>query len=114
MRAHRLILWIVALAPCGFSNTAGAVEPGYGDYTRWRDWARWQPGVRAGLASSYDRTDGNGDCCWYESPEGFQWGSGTCTAATITGPGIIYRFWMPHQTADHAFAVRMYFDGETT
>ncbi|MBZ0269003.1 DUF2961 domain-containing protein, partial [bacterium] len=35
-------------------------------------------------------------------------------AATLPGPGIIYRFWMPHRAAAEPFAVRMFFDGEAT
>jgi hypothetical protein len=35
-------------------------------------------------------------------------------AATIQGPGIIYRFWMPHRAAATPFALRLYFDGEAT
>src|SRR5262249_21695850 len=66
------------------------------------------------LASSYDRSDGNNDFCEYESPPGLQYGSVVATVKTISGPGIIRRFWMPHLTANRSFLVRLFFDGETT
>lgn len=87
---------------------------GYGDYTAWEDWARVRPGVRAGLASSYDRQGGNHDFNHYQDPPGELHGSQMVTAKTVDGPGIVYRFWMPHLTANKDFLVRMYFDGETT
>ena len=87
---------------------------GYGDYTAWEDWPRVRLGVQAGLASSYDRDTYNNDYSWYEDPPGFRTENEIVTARTITGPGIIYRFWMPHMTAKDNFMVHMYFDGEPT
>ena len=91
---------------------AGAADPGYGTYTDWLGWARLSVGAHAGLASSYDRSGGNYDFSQYEYPVGLCREAVPATVKTITGPGIIYRFWMPHLTADRAFAVRMFFDGE--
>jgi hypothetical protein len=89
-------------------------EPGYSDYLEWVDWARLKPGVTAGLASSYDRTGENADYSWYEWPEYQPLDAMVCTVKTIDGPGIIYRFWMPHLTAKRIFDISMYFDGEST
>ena len=69
---------------------------------------------RPGLASSWDRTGGNYDANYYGFPPGFIEGDLDVTAATLAGPEIIYRFSMPHRTATQRFAIRMYFDGETT
>ena len=90
------------------------VVPGYDDYTAWADWARLRVGARAGLASSYDRSGGNADYSHYEWPEGLIREEVAATVKTINGPGVIYRFWMPHLTSNRVFVVRMYFDGEQT
>lgn len=87
---------------------------GYEAYTAWEDWARLRTGTQAGLASSYDRLGGNADYSHYEEPNGLRTVNEIVTAKTIQGPGIIYRFWMPHYTANRNFIVRMYFDGEQT
>lgn len=91
-----------------------ATTPGYSTYAEWHDWARLQRGVQAGLASSYDRTGGNDDFSHYEDPPGLITVEMPCTVATLTGPGVVWRFWMPHLTATRGFTVRLYFDGETT
>ncbi|HLB74333.1 MAG TPA: DUF2961 domain-containing protein, partial [Sedimentisphaerales bacterium] len=105
----RIIFCFVALWPgiC-LSETAG----GYSAYNSWADCARLRVGINAGLASSYDRQGGNDDFSHYEEPNGIRTGNEIVTAATLSGPGIIYRFWMPHLTAKRNFIVRMYFDGE--
>jgi len=87
---------------------------GYGDYTDWKGWARVSPGSQAGLASSYDRAGGDYDFNQYEYPPGWIQGDRPTVAATLKGPGIIYRFWMPHRIAYDGFHLRMYFDGETS
>ncbi|MCK6456196.1 MAG: DUF2961 domain-containing protein [Phycisphaerae bacterium] len=89
-----------------------AQDAAYGPLTDWRGWARWRPGTRAVLASSYDRTGGNADYCWYESPPGLQYAPGVCTVRTISGPGVVRRFWMPHYTSNFQFLVRLYFDDD--
>ncbi|MEZ4652846.1 MAG: DUF2961 domain-containing protein [Candidatus Eisenbacteria bacterium] len=106
-----LPLCLAWLAPL---ESGAQSDGGYADYLDWIGWARVVPQVRPGLASSWDRTGGNIDADNYESPPGRIFGDLDVTAATILGPGIIYRFWMPHRTATTPFAVRMYFDGETT
>ena len=88
------------------------VAPGYADYTAWADWARLRIGTQAGLASSYDRSGGNADYSHYEKPEGLIREKVVATVKTIKGPGVIYRFWMPHLTSNRVFVLRMYFDGE--
>jgi hypothetical protein len=111
-------IWWLALAVSLFvlaPATAAAQDAGgYGDYVDWRGWARVAPQERPGLASSYDRAGGMIDYNHYEFPPGMIYGNLNVTAATIRGPGIIYRFWMPHRIAASPFAIRMYFDGEAT
>jgi len=89
-------------------------QTGYSAYTSWADWARLRVRSNAGLASSYDREGGNDDFSQYEEPNGIRTDNEIVTAKTISGPGIIYRFWMPHMTAKRNFIVRIYFDGEET
>jgi hypothetical protein len=66
------------------------------------------------LASSYDRSGGNDDYSHYESPPGLITEDVNAIVKTIEGPGVIYRFWMPHVMARRNFVVRMFFDGEAT
>ena len=107
----KIVICSVALWPAVcFSE----VVTGYDAYTAWEDWARLRRGVKAGLASSYNRSGGNGDYSHYESPEGLITEEVVATVKTIEGPGVIYRFWMPHVMARRHFVVRMYFDGEAT
>ncbi|MFH1747583.1 MAG: DUF2961 domain-containing protein [Planctomycetota bacterium] len=105
-----LILLVISVA----AQSGAAAEPGYAQYMVWSDWARWSTGLRPGLASSYDRSGDNNDYNHYEWPEGLLDGDFDTVAATVTGPGVFYRFWMPHRTANQHFPVRMYFDGEAT
>ncbi len=86
----------------------------YDPYIDWSSWAKLKINTSAGLASSYDRTSGNSDYNYYEEPNGFRTNNEIVTAKTIQGPGVIYRFWMPHLAAKSNFLVRMYFDGELT
>jgi len=96
------------------SGSAAAQVPGYSTYTDWRDWARLKRGATAGLASSYDRTGENDDFSQYESPAGLIITETPCTVGTLAGPGVVWRFWMPHLTSNQGFVVRLYFDGEET
>ena len=91
-----------------------AVPLGYESYTEWDKLPQLRLGAQAGLASSYDRSGGNYDWSHYEYPEGLIEDERVCTVKTIQGPGVIYRFWMPHYMGRHHYVVRMYFDGETT
>lgn len=87
---------------------------GYESYADWEDLPRLRLGAQAGLASSYDRIGDNNDWNYYEWPEGQIKDERVCTVKTIQGPGIIYRFWMPHCMTIKHYPVRMYFDGEST
>ena len=95
-------------------QAAAATDPGYADYATWAGWAALWVGARAGIASSYDRSGGNADYSHYESPEGLILVETDVTIKTLEGPGVIYRYWMPHTTANHGFTVRIFFDGEST
>jgi len=110
------IISLVAISAWLFcpQSYSAQVAPGYGSYTVWEDWACLHIGLEAGLASSYDRDGGNKDYSHYESPEGLITEEIPATVQTIDGPGIIYRFWMPHLTANRNFPIRMYFDDEST
>ncbi|MCA9757857.1 MAG: DUF2961 domain-containing protein [Candidatus Eisenbacteria bacterium] len=88
-------------------------DGGYGDYVDWEGWARVSEVDRAGMASSVDPLGSRYDYNHYEYPTGWILSDRDVVAATIHGPGIIYRFWMPHRSALTPFYVRMYFDGET-
>jgi len=105
-----LYLWAGCFSAAASAQTAA----GYGEYTAWQNWAKLRPGTQAGLASSYDRAGANADFCHYESPSGIVTAEQHVTVATLTGPGVIRRFWMPHYTANRYFMVRMFFDGQTT
>ncbi len=87
---------------------------GYESYADWEDLPRLRLGAQAGLASSYDRIGDNNDWSYYEWPEGQIKDERVCTVKTIQGPGVIYRFWMPHCISIDRYVVRMYFDGEST
>jgi hypothetical protein len=95
------------------ASAAGAQT--YDVYQTLSDWnsiATAKTGVTAGLASSYDRAGDNDDFNQYESPLGLQTGTFPTVVKTLTGPGVITRFWMPHATADVGFTVKMTVDGE--
>jgi len=90
------------------------------DYEALADWnslCEAKTWITAGIATSYDRDGGNNDYNWYEWPEGFQdpeeqeVESIPTRIVTLTGPGIITRFHMPHADADEAFTVRLTIDG---
>lgn len=85
---------------------------GYQALTQWSKWPLLRKSEKAGLASSYDRLGTNYDFSYYEEPNGLRTLDETVNVATIQGPGVIYRFWMPHYTANRNFDIRMYFDGE--
>lgn len=109
---RHLPAWVFALL--SLASVARAQElGGYADYLAWEDWARLQPGVRAGMASSYARTGTNEDYNHYQDPPGFVTGDTVATVVTLGGPGIVTRFWMPHVTANLAFPVRLFLDGES-
>jgi hypothetical protein len=80
----------------------------------WEELPCVRTGVQAHLASSYDRTGGNDDYSNYEWPTGLVLYETPVTIATIQGPGMLTRFWMPHVMARRDFVVKMFFDGEQT
>lgn len=114
--ARRLVVIAVSVL-AGFVfcvRCDAATWTGYTALAEWESWARLRVGCQVELASSYDRNGGNADYSHYESPVGLIFDEIDTIAKTIIGPGVIYRFWMPHMTAKKGFAVRMYFDGEST
>ncbi|MCK5472807.1 MAG: DUF2961 domain-containing protein, partial [Planctomycetes bacterium] len=103
-----IVLFLIA------SPVLAGVPIGYKALTNWSCWPKLRVGIYSDIASSYDRSGGNIDWNYYESPTGHVTTEITTTIKTIQGPGIIYRFWMPHIMSKNHYAVRMYFDGETT
>ena len=93
-------------------TVAGQSAGGYGDYVDWAGWARVDSSELPGLASSFDPGGGPLDYNHYEWPTGLVYGDHDVVAVTLDGPGVIYRFWMPHVIADAQVPIRMYFDGE--
>jgi len=98
--------------------TAVGARGEYGGYELLSDWSSLptaKTGLRAGLASSYDRAGGNYDYNHYESPTGLLNGDADndidTVVTTLEGPGVITRFWMPHASADEAMPVRITVDG---
>ncbi len=91
-----------------------AYPVGYDSYAEWEQLPQLRLGVKSGLASSYDRRGDNNDFSYYEWPEGLIKTETVCTVKTISGPGVIYRFWMPHYMGRNHYVVQMYFDGEVT
>jgi len=100
---------IILLGSAG--PAAGAELTGYEALANWNDLPRAKTGIVAGLASSYDRTDGNDDFNYYESPEGHQTTELDTVVVTLPGPGVITRFQMPHAAANAAFPVKITVDG---
>ncbi|MHC4791468.1 MAG: DUF2961 domain-containing protein [Planctomycetota bacterium] len=108
-------LYVICLILLSAGSTSLASFPiGYKSYTDWDKLPQLRLGAKSGLASSYDRSGGNRDWSCYEWPEGQIDTETICTVKTIQGPGIIYRFWMPHCISIDRYVVRMYFDGEST
>ena len=101
-------IYLFTLSAISFSE----IPVGYKSYAAWEKLPQLRIGVKSGLASSYDRTGGNDDWNYYEWPTGQINTETVCTVKTIQGPGVIYRFWMPHLTGRQGYVVRMYFDGE--
>ena len=100
----------LALAPVGARAQS---DGGYGLVTAWSDWAkRSLPGERAVLVSSTGALDQDPDANRYESPLGLITYDVDTVVRTLTGPGVVTRFWMPHRAAIEPFAIRMIFDGE--
>ena len=97
------------ITPC-----AAEIPRGYEAYTAWEQLPRLRLGVKSSLASSYDRSGANDDYSQYESPPGLITDQIDAIVKTIDGPGVIYRFWMPHAIARRGFVLRMFFDGEQT
>jgi len=102
----------VAATVLALALRAFAAEPiGYESLADWDSLPNSKVGVVAGLASSFDRAGGNSDFNQYESPAGLQTTDVQTLVTTLTGPGIVTRFWMPHAAADEGFTVRISVDG---
>jgi len=93
------------------TSVCGTTQHGYEPLCDWDALTRLKTGVVAGMASSYDRAGGNKDYNQYESPSGLQAGDTNTVITTLSGPGIITRFWMPRAGADQAVPVKVTVDG---
>jgi hypothetical protein len=110
----RLCLHCAAYIALVASICLSAYPVGYDSYVQWEQLPQLRLGAKSGLASSYDRGGDNNDFNYYEWPEGLIKTETVCTIKTIAGPGVIYRFWMPHLMARDGYVVCMYFDGKST
>ncbi len=91
---------------------AAAQVTGYEALTHWEALSWSKAGTGSLLFSSYDRTGANLDYSYYLSPTGFQTGTvSDAVVASVDGPGVLSRFWMPHSTADRSFDLRVFVDG---
>jgi len=102
---------LIAAVLAAFASVATAEFNGYEALSDWASLPLSKTGITAGLASSYDRAGGNNDFNYYQSPTGLQDSNVDTTITTLTGPGVITRFWMPHAAADGAFDVKITVDG---
>ena len=105
-----LVVVLVAGGALPANSTAGQVT-GYEPLANWDELPRAKTDTVVGMASSFDRTGGNSDSNNYEFPEGRQSGDVDTVVTTLSGPGVITRFWMPHACADEAFPVKITIDG---
>jgi len=103
------VIWMVVLS---LASTARADFTGYELLSDWSLLPKAHLDVQAGLASSYDRNGGNADFSFYESTGSVRQTLDVdpVTVATLDGPGVITRFWMPHRTADAEFKVQVLLD----
>ena len=93
------------------TSVRGTTQHDYEALCDWDSLPRLKTGVVAGLASSYDRSGGNDDYNQYESPSGLLNVNTNTVITTLSGPGIITRFWMPRAGADQAVPVKVTVDG---
>ena len=107
--------WNITAIVCATTLSAvaafGADLTGYESLADWSALPNPKVGFTAGLASSYDRAGGNNDFSQFESPTGLITTTTNTVVKTLTGPGVITRFWMPHACADEAFTVKLTIDG---
>ncbi|MCX5649223.1 MAG: DUF2961 domain-containing protein [Planctomycetota bacterium] len=111
MSAKRVLCLSGILVVIFATSVSGTALNDYEALCDWDDLPRLKTGVVAGMASSYDRAGDNKDYNQYESPAGLQSVDTDTVITTLSGPGIITRFWMPRAAADEGFTVKMTVDG---
>ena len=107
----------IALTTC--SALAAHADTGYDALSDWTLLPYAKTGITAGVISSYDRNqdtlgvdalpDTNNDFGQYAGSDLNNPGWSIC--GSLNGPGVITRFWMPHNSADSNFGIRLYADG---
>ena len=107
-------LFSFAIVLLAAASAAPGQVTGYEALSDWGSLPMAKIGITAGLASSYDRSGGNDDYNHYESPPGLVTLDANTTVTTLSGPGVITRFWMPHAAANEAFDVKITIDGVLT
>ena len=122
MNGRRTIRPGVACACLLWAATARAQVTGYEDLANWADLPLARTGIVAGLASTADPS-GN-DATQNTNNDKDNWESGgyyiggvwhsAYVVKTLTGPGVITRFWEPHFTSLSGGSVRFYVDGSST
>jgi len=111
MSANRVVFLSGVLVVLFATSVSGTTQHDYEALYDWDALPRLKTGVVAGMASSYDRAGDNKDYNQYESPSGLQDVDTDTVITTLSGPGIITRFWMPRAAADEGFTVKMTVDG---
>ncbi len=92
--------------------SSSAQLTGYEPLIDWESLSWSKAGLQSELYSSYDRAGENLDYSQFLSPTGHQTGDlANAVVASVDGPGVVRRFWMPHATANSAFDLRVYVDG---
>lgn len=109
----RIARWVWGCGLVGLTCVSAEAQlTGYEPLTNWESLSWSQAGHTSLLFSSYDRQGGNLDYSYFLTPTGHQTGDvSNAVLASVTGPGVLSRFWMPHSTADRRFDLRIYVDG---
>ena len=108
------ILTVAVFSLLAVATTLSAQQrTGYEGLLSWSSLPRAKHNNHAGLASSWDRSGGNLDFNNYQQPPGHTSGDvDPVTIVSLNGPGLLTRFWMPHATANQAFPLRIFVDGQ--
>lgn len=107
-----LVPWAAVAAWLLLRPATFAEVNGYEWLANWTDLPRAKTGITAGLASSYARSGADDDYNNYQSPEGPRTEDEPVVALEVRGPGVLTRFWMPHQCAVEGFKIRLVIDGQ--
>jgi hypothetical protein len=123
MEWRSLLSWSAAFGSLLPAAAAHSQMTGYEDLVNWAGLPIARTGIIAGLASSADprgndatQNTNNDKNNWERIDWNFIDGVWvpTYVAKTLTGPGVVTRFWAPHLSSLDGVAVRFYIDGSAT